>query len=318
MKQTVTRFLRILFVLMLPGFAASAQISEMHAFHHVVAMPAGWVKMGTLTLPQGGLNAVFRLYSGSGYSALAFQHAHVEFSIRTSNGAVVNDEGFAFSASATRFGHNPLFAQHIRVVPNLPGVSATAFEIYIYTGNYIGMGFYQVMASPGAIWTHDLGQQQPPPGMNVPFEFITLNDAHLAGAMFVSASTGKVGIGTSTPKAKLAVNGDILATKVKVTQEGWPDYVFEQGYDLMPLATLETYINKHKHLPEMPSAKEVETKGLDLGQTQSNLLQKIEELTLYLIEQDKSLKAQQQVIATQQKALETQQKRIEALEKSNP
>ncbi|WP_127124662.1 hypothetical protein [Pseudoflavitalea rhizosphaerae] len=105
-------------------------------------------------------------------------------------------------------------------------------------------------------------------------------------------STGNIGIGTATPQAKLAVNGDVFAKKVKVTASGWPawpDYVFEETYKLPPLAEVEAFIKKHKHLPEVPSAKEVEADGLDLGNNQAVLLKKIEELTLYVIEQQKQI-----------------------------
>jgi hypothetical protein len=105
-------------------------------------------------------------------------------------------------------------------------------------------------------------------------------------------STGNIGIGTATPQAKLAVNGDVFAKKVKVTATGWPawpDYVFGDGYKLPSLAELEAFIKKNKHLPDVPSAKEVEANGLDLGDNQAILLKKIEELTLYVIEQQKQI-----------------------------
>lgn len=117
----------------------------------------------------------------------------------------------------------------------------------------------------------------------------------LNGANLVNSNTGFVSIGTSAnpaptdPQLKLAVNGNIYAKKLKITQQGWADYVFEPTYKLMPLSELEAYINKNKHLPEVPSAVEVETKGLDLGDNQTILLKKIEELTLYVIELKKEI-----------------------------
>ena len=99
-------------------------------------------------------------------------------------------------------------------------------------------------------------------------------------------SSGNVGIGTDDAKGyKLAVNGDAMFTKVKVKSYGsWPDYVFDEQYKLQNLAELETYVRKNKHLPEVPSAQEVEREGVNLGDNQAILLKKIEELTLHLIE----------------------------------
>jgi hypothetical protein len=108
---------------------------------------------------------------------------------------------------------------------------------------------------------------------------------------FYIASSGYVGIGTTNPQSKLAVNGEIYGKKVKVTQSGWSDYVFYPGYRLRPLSEVEQFIIQQRHLPEVPSADEVEKDGIDLGDNQATLLKKIEELTLYLIEQNKRLNA---------------------------
>ena len=102
---------------------------------------------------------------------------------------------------------------------------------------------------------------------------------------------GNVGIGLLDPGAnKLAVNGNIKAREVKVTLAGWSDFVFEDDYDLPTLEEVEKYIKTHRHLPEIPSAKEVEENGVELGKMDSKLLQKIEELTLYIIDQEKRIR----------------------------
>ena len=112
---------------------------------------------------------------------------------------------------------------------------------------------------------------------------------------------------------KLAVNGTIVAKKIKVTQgvNGvWPDYVFESSYNLPELDTVELYINTHKHLPGVPSAKEVNDDGLDLGDNQAALLKKVEELTLYVIQMNKTIKEQQEHLHLQNSKISDQNKAI--------
>lgn len=116
--------------------------------------------------------------------------------------------------------------------------------------------------------------------------------------MFTSAFTtayfnDKVGIGTLNPQATLAVNGEILAKKVKVSvaPASWPDYVFKKEYQLPSLSDVEAYIETNHHLPGVPSAEEIETQGQDIGEINRMLLQKMEEMTLYMINQNKKINA---------------------------
>ena len=103
-------------------------------------------------------------------------------------------------------------------------------------------------------------------------------------------ANGNVGIGTLDTKGyKLAVNGSAVFTKAVVKAYPWPDYVFHSNYRLRPLSEVEEYIKQHHHLPEVPSAEEVKKNGLDLGDNQAALLKKIEEMTLYMIEQNKKI-----------------------------
>ena len=103
-------------------------------------------------------------------------------------------------------------------------------------------------------------------------------------------ASGKVGIGTTTPDAKLTVKGNIHAEEVKVDLSvPGPDYVFKEGYALKSLEEIQNYIKAHGHLPNIPSAKEMEVNGVELGTMNMKLLEKIEELTLYTIQQQKIL-----------------------------
>lgn len=120
-------------------------------------------------------------------------------------------------------------------------------------------------------------------------------------ASLILNNTGNVGIGTTTPQNKLDVNGTIHSKEVKVDLTGWPDYVFEKSYKLTPLSELKSYLDTNKHLPEIPSASEVEQHGLKLGEMNALLVKKIEELTLYLIQQQEQINALKEEIKSLKK-----------------
>ncbi|WP_316833739.1 hypothetical protein [Pedobacter nutrimenti] len=118
-----------------------------------------------------------------------------------------------------------------------------------------------------------------------------------------------VGIGTTDTKGyKLAVAGNMIAESVKVQlRSAWPDYVFAKDYTLPSLKETEKHIKEKGHLPGIPSAAEVKNNGIDLGEMNAKLLEKIEELTLHLIQKDKlieSLKTSNQKIENKQLALQ--------------
>jgi hypothetical protein len=116
---------------------------------------------------------------------------------------------------------------------------------------------------------------------------------------------GNVGIGTSNPDGyKLAVNGHIVAELIKVMGNvPGSDYVFLEDYKLMSLYELETFVNSNHHLPEVKSAKEFKEEGYNLGDMDDVLLRKVEELTLYTIDQQKQIDAQSKIIKEFEKQL---------------
>lgn len=115
---------------------------------------------------------------------------------------------------------------------------------------------------------------------------------------------GNVGIGTINPTSKLEVAGTIRAKEVKIEATGWADFVFSKDYDLPKLSEVEKHINDKQHLPGIPSEKEVLENGVNVVDMQARLLQKVEELTLYVIEQNKEI----QVLKEENKAIRSQLK----------
>jgi len=108
---------------------------------------------------------------------------------------------------------------------------------------------------------------------------------------FVVRTDGNVGIGVAQPTSKLDVNGTIRAQEVKIEATGWPDFVFTKDYRLPSLSDVEKHIKDNGTLPNIPSEQEVKENGIAMGDMQAKLLQKIEELTLYIIEQNKTIES---------------------------
>ena len=104
---------------------------------------------------------------------------------------------------------------------------------------------------------------------------------------FFIADSGNVGVGLTSPTHKLTVNGAIRAKEVLVDNNNWPDFVFADSYSLMPLSDVEQHIQANKHLPGIPSARDVAEQGVSVGDMQAKLLQKVEELTLHMIALEK-------------------------------
>lgn len=100
---------------------------------------------------------------------------------------------------------------------------------------------------------------------------------------------GNIGIGTATPTNKLDVNGTVRAKEVKLEATNWPDYVFDEGYELMSLKEIKAHIDHKGHLPGLKSAKDYKSEGVNIMDLNQKLLEKIEELTLHAIRQQKKL-----------------------------
>lgn len=125
---------------------------------------------------------------------------------------------------------------------------------------------------------------------------------------------GNIGIGKNDPTDKLEVNGRIHARSVKVDLDGWPDYVFLPEYTLPSLEEVAQFIKDNGHLKNVPSAEEIESGGLDLGMMDKILMEKVEELTLYLLEKEEEIQEIKEEKEELAKTLEVLAKKVAALE----
>ena len=170
----------------------------------------------------------------------------------------------------------------------------------------------KIMASTNTtsagLYAHDYGFYGAPAGgiigttTNHAFSVMTNKATRLT-----IAANGNVGINTTTPSEQLSVNGNIRSRKIIVTQTGWPDYVFDSSYQLPSLESVASFVQANKHLPDIPSAATIEKGGHDVGEVQKQLLKKVEELTLYVID----LKKENSEMKKENAALK---KRVEKIE----
>jgi hypothetical protein len=193
---------------------------------------------------------------------------------------------------------------------------------YINATGYIGLGnasptnYLQIGSGTGSLHTggangilfksgsgdRSLFELHSPDGLNR-VVFQSLGQAYYLASLeqkplLMQTEGGKIAIGTHYPDANatLTVKGSIASREVNVFTAAGADFVFEPDYKLPSLNEIERYVKQNKHLPDVPAAKEMIAKGVDLGTLNITLLQKVEELTLYLIEKDKQLFSQQQQI----------------------
>ncbi|MFZ4678823.1 MAG: beta strand repeat-containing protein [Flavobacterium sp.] len=179
---------------------------------------------------------------------------------------------------------------------NIPNTSVTAGTNVTVSGSGTSASPYVISAGDASLYANNgtINSATTTNGNRV----VTMNNSNIWFQSAASDTNSKIYIGTSATypttsgNYKLFVEGGILTEKVKValrSTANWADYVFEKNYDLMPLKNVEEYIAIHKHLPGIDSASELAKNGLDLAEMQAKHMAKIEEMMLYIIDQNKTI-----------------------------
>lgn len=152
------------------------------------------------------------------------------------------------------------------------------------------------VGSNGLLSSADMSEVGDGMGNHIATTNLNLNGKNIVGAtngtggIYVAQNGNvRIGAGTANPTKALEVNGAIRSKEVLVEVANWSDFVFDKDYDLRTLKEVESYIKENGHLPDVPSAEEVKTNGVEVGEMNAILLQKIEELTLYIIELEKKI-----------------------------
>lgn len=159
-------------------------------------------------------------------------------------------------------------------------ISADVSELRLNLGDYIGDRFI-------------IGSHNPASTFNPIF---TVNTSGYVTLGNIDNPGVRLSINGNIMSKSLDVNGTIRSKEVKIEATGWPDFVFDKGYKLPSLKEVESHINEKGTLPNIPSEKDVKENGIDVGEMQAKLLQKIEELTLYVIDLKKENEAQNTLI----------------------
>ncbi|MES2457427.1 MAG: hypothetical protein V4594_17860 [Bacteroidota bacterium] len=242
----------------------------------------------------GATSGFFETYTPVNYPAGASDWWHL-LDVRHTNSA--NNYAMQFSGS---FFDQQLF---FRKTSNNPAqswsrvITETNGKIYVKgllaTNDYTNVGQhngqFRIINGTGSLGTRALEFALLDNGTGI----IQANEGGIGyNTLLLNPVSGNVGIGTTTASEKLSVKGKIRAQEIKVETSGWADFVFAKDYQLPSLQQTEKHILVNGHLPGIPSAAEVAKDGIELGEMNKKLLQKIEELTLYLIEMKKENEAE--------------------------
>jgi hypothetical protein len=272
---------------------------------------------------EGSTSSGSSLLFSSSYSAVDYQTGKIA-AITSGWGTSYNSD-LAFYSNTGVSGSNLTEKMRITSAGNVGIGTATPLSTLHVFGNFItggspanldgvDLGFLSNSAQLLVGWNRLRGRGEidfisnQGGGDEGGYAFYNHDNSNVETQLMRIQGNGNVAIGTTDPHGyKLAVNGDAIATSMTVKlYASWPDYVFKPTYKLPSLTEVKTYIDQNQHLPDMPSAQEVERNGLNLGDMVKLQAKKIEELTLYLIDQQQRVKAQNERIERLEKLLSKQ------------
>ncbi|MEC7262907.1 MAG: hypothetical protein VXW38_04140 [Bacteroidota bacterium] len=281
----MTRVVWILLIIFIPiGALATERVLD------GTGSAGRWVKVARIqnSNPIGGAECTS--FSGS-------------LNIQTDYGQAGSEQYYAIFSFGSRGGVIPLLQEYGHAVNRSVGdPSRIEWRVYTDEQGWHYLWFWQSNYSRYAIfnygqtcgleyWTYE----NPPATYTQVWSSIDGNRQYSRQTLQKLSVNESIGIGTSDPGSyQLAVNGNIHTKEVKVDLTGWPDYVFKEDHGLPTLQEVEQHIKEKGRLINIPSAEEVEANGIELGEMNKLLLEKIEELTLYTLQQQKELENQKE------------------------
>ena len=181
------------------------------------------------------------------------------------------------------------------VTGTIKSSSGTAFWVAEATSFNAGLRIDEGSNTPRVFVNYKVGSDQR-------FRIEVFNQSNSQIEEVITIRNGNVGIGVDDPAERLTIDGRICSKAMRITATScWADYVFKKDYNLLPLDEVERFINENKHLPNTPTANEIEANGIDVGEITTNQQEKIEELFLYVIDMNKEITALKKELKKTQK-----------------
>ena len=262
--------------------------------------------IGNKAVPMGALAAQYNLdfsgYRDVSQDQIGARIAALRFNKYQEENALIQKTALAFYTNSSGMNTGTIdLIERMRITPegNVGiGTASPTGTLHLYSSSPVLVmtypeGGYASIRGNNNVWTMGIsgnpGVEDVSLGTQSGEGQRTLTLAAGGAARLKILANGNIGIGTINPTSKLDINGTVRAKEVKIEATGWADFVFSKDYELPSLKEIENHITTNNTLPGILSEKEVRENGIDLGEMQVKLLQKIEELTLYTIEQQKQI-----------------------------